>query len=74
MTPNTLNIFCDEELIGTLSDAFELCYAPSWLDGRESFDISFSLPRRREPCRCVSVPLTQLAEHLEREIRGVMSR
>ncbi len=51
MIPNTLNIFCDEELIGTLSDAFELCYAPSWLEGRESFDISFSLPRRREPCR-----------------------
>ncbi len=48
MMPDTLNIFYDEELIGTLhvdyADDFELSYAASWLAAPGAFDLSFSLP------------------------------
>ncbi len=48
MTPDTLNIYYDEQLIGTLAldlaDEFELRYAASWLANPDAFDLSFSLP------------------------------
>ncbi len=55
MIPDTLNIFYDEELIGTLglnpADDFEFTYSTAWLSLPDSFDISFSLPRQKETYR-----------------------
>ncbi len=55
MIPGTLNVFYDEELIGTLklspADDFEFSYSTSWLSQPDSFDISFSLPRQEETYR-----------------------
>ncbi len=52
MIPDTLNIFYDTKLIGTLilspGGDYELRYAASWLSNPKAFDISFSLPLSKE--------------------------